>query len=167
MSRRIDPIEWAQSAEELYARYRDERDVRQRQRMQALWLVRQGVEETEAAHQVGVGRRTLARWLSWYRSGGLHEVLRRVPGYGAPGSECRLTQAQQAELYARSTAGEFRSTPQMRDWVESEWGVRYRKSGMESVRKRMKIRPKVPRPRAEKADVAAQERWKKGDSEAS
>jgi len=167
MSRRIDRIEWAQSAEELYALYREERDVRQRQRLQALWLVRQGMEETEAAHQVGMGRRTLARWLSWYRSGGLQEVLRRVPGYGAPGSECRLTQAQQAELYARSAAGEFRSTPQMRDWVEEKWAVPYKTSGMESVRKRLKIRPKVPRPRAEKADVAAQESWKKGGLEAS
>ncbi|HEY0035666.1 MAG TPA: winged helix-turn-helix domain-containing protein [Longimicrobium sp.] len=90
-----------------------------------------------------------------------------MPGYGAPGSECRLTQAQKTELYARSAAGEFRSTPQMHDWVESKWGVRYRKSGVESLRKRMKIRPEVRRPGAEKADVAAQERWKKGDSEAS
>lgn len=49
---------------------------------------------------------------------------------------------------------------------EHEWGVHYRKSGMESVRQRLKIRPKVPRPRAEKADVVAQERWTKGDSEA-
>jgi transposase len=55
----------------------------------------------------------------------------------------------------------------MRDWVETTWGVRYRTSGMVEVRERLKIHPKVPRPRAEKADVAAQESWKKGGSEPS
>lgn len=162
MSREIERVEWGESAEELHARYRAERDVEPRKRLQALWLVRQGTSETEAAHQVGIGRRTLARWLGWYRAKGLAEVLRRVPGHGAPGSECRLTQEQQAELYRRSAAGEFRSTPQMRDWVEAQWGVCFRVSGMASVRERLKIHPKVPRPRAEKAEVAAQEGWKKG-----
>ncbi|MBV9775168.1 MAG: winged helix-turn-helix domain-containing protein [Gemmatimonadetes bacterium] len=158
----IRRLEWSESAEELYALYQAERDLRQRQRLQALWLVRQGRTETEAAHETGIGRRTLARWLSWYRRGGLPEVLRRVPGHGAPGSEGRLTQEQQKELYDRSAAGEFRSTPQMRDWVETQWGVSYRVSGMVSVRERLKIRPKVPRPQAAKADPARQEGWKRG-----
>lgn len=167
MSRRVDRIDRAQSADESYAQYREARDVRLRQRLPALWLMRQALEKTEATHQAGIGRRTLARWLSWHRSGGLPGVLRRVPGYGAPGSECRLTPAQQRELPERSAAGEFRRIPQMRDWVESEWGLRYRSSGRQSIRGWLKIRHKVPRPRAEKADMAAPEGWKKGGSEAS
>jgi transposase len=151
MSRTIKKVEWKESAEELYVLYREERDLRQRQRLQALWLVRQGTRETEAAHQVGIGRRTLTRWLSWYRTDGLAEVLRRVPGYAAVGSECRLTKEQQEELIRRSATGEFRSTPQMRGWVETAWGVCYRTSGMAEVRERLGIHPKVPCPRAEKA----------------
>lgn len=167
MSREIARVEWAESTEELNTLYRAERNVERRKRLHALWQVRQGTRETEAADQAGIGRRTLARWLKWYRENGLAEVLRRVPGHGAPGTESRLTEEQRKELLRRSAAGEFRSTAQMRDWVESEWGVHYRTSGMESARKRLDIRPKVPRPRAEKADETAQEGWKKGDSEAS
>lgn len=73
-------IEWGESAEDLCERYRRARDVEERKRLQALWRVRQGEMEAEAAQQAGIGRRTLVRWLSWYRKGGLAEVLHRVPG---------------------------------------------------------------------------------------
>jgi transposase len=167
MAGRIAEVKWAESADELYALYRAETDVGQRKRLQALWLVRQGMSAREAARQVGVGERTLLRWLVWYRAKGLSEVLGRVPGHGAPGSQCRLTAAQQEELMRRSSAGEFRSTGEVRDWVETHWKVRYRESGMYGVLARLTVHPKVPRPRAEKADPAAQEGWKKGGSEAS
>jgi transposase len=158
----MEPVEWQESAEELYGQYRDELDVRRRQRLQALWLVRQGRTVTQAAREAGVGRRTLTRWLEWYRTGGLTSVLERVPGHGARGNESRLSEVQKAELERRCRKGEFRSRPEVRDWVERHWGVVYRPAGMATLLRRMKIRPKVPRPQAERADPNAQERWKKG-----
>lgn len=159
----IDPVEWRESAEHLYAMYVAEREVERRKRLQALWRLRQGETETEAALQAGVGRRTLARWLAWYRSGGLDEVLRRVPGHGAEGKPCRLSAARQKELVEHCGRGEFRTTGEVRDWVENAWGISYQKSGMYSVLARLEVHPKVPRPQAAKADPEAQEAWKRGD----
>lgn len=97
---------------------------------------------TDAARQAGIGRRTLTRWLGGYRAGGLSDVLPRVPGHGAKGAESWLTAAQQVELDQRCGRGEFRSSPEVRDWVEREWGVCYRPSGMYTLLARLEIHPK-------------------------
>jgi len=75
MSGAIEPVDWQQSADELHERYRAERNLELRKRLGALWLVRRGTSVSAAAQSMGVGRRTLTRWLSWYRKGGLEEVL--------------------------------------------------------------------------------------------
>ena len=167
MGRKMAEVKWAEEAEELYEQYRAEREVGRRTRLQVLWLVRQGVGLGEAARQAGVGERSVARWVGWYREGGLGEVLKRLPGHAAPGAQCWLTQEQRAEVAQRCAAGQFRSSGQVRDWVASHWGIEYRQTGMQSVLARLEIRPKVPRPQAAKADAAAQEGWKKGGSQLS
>lgn len=158
------PIEWEESTEELYERYRSAGEVEERKRLQALWRMRQGETAVEAARHAGVGRRTLLRWLSWYREGGLSEVLRRVPGCGAQGKPHSLSVAQQRDLVKRCARGQFRTTGEARDWVEEHWDVQYQESGMYSVLARLGIHPKVPRPQAEKADPQAQDAWKGGDA---
>ena len=164
MSGTIEAVDWKESAEELHVRYRAERDVEARKRLGALWLLRRGESVTRAAEAAGVGRRTLTRWLSWYREGGLGEVLSRVPGHGAAGNECRLSEHQQRRLLERAGRGEFRTYEEARRWVEQEYGVRYRYKGMYALLARMGVRPKVPRPAAEKAAPGAQEAWKRGGS---
>ncbi len=164
MSGVVEPVDWQQSANELHERYSTERDLEARKRLGALWLVRRGESVSAAAQSMGVGRRTLTRWLSWYREGGLEEVLSRVPGHGASGNECRLSEHQQQELVERAGRGEFRTYEEARRWVEQHWGVEYRYKGMYAVLVRLGIRPKVPRPAAEKADPKAQEDWKRGVS---
>ena len=122
-----------------------------------------GERVSDAAQAAGVSRRTLTRWLSWYRRGGLEEVLSRVPGHGAVGSECRLSERQRELLVERASLGEFRTYEEARRWVEEEWGVRYCYKGMYALLARVGVRPKVPpRPAAEKADPEAQEAWKRG-----
>lgn len=157
-------VTWEESAEELYELYKGERDTERRKRAHALWLVRSGRPLTEAAELAGVSKRTLERWLSWYRRGGVEEVLRRVPGHGAPGSSCRLDGEQLEELVRRVAEGQFRTYVEARDWVEGEWGVTYEYKGMYALLRRLSVRPKVPRPAAEKAAPEAQEAWKRGDS---
>ena len=94
MSGAIEPVDWHQSADELHERYRAERNLELRKRLGALWLVRQGESVSSAAQSMGVGRRKLTRWLSWYREGGLEYVLSRVAGHGALCNECWLWKPQ-------------------------------------------------------------------------
>jgi transposase len=72
--------------------------VQRRKRLQVLWLVRRGRTATAAATEVGVGQRTVLRWLDWYRAGGLEAVLRRVPGPGACGASRRGKRPQPDDL---------------------------------------------------------------------
>ena len=157
-------VAWRESAADLYARYRDARDVEARKRLGALWLVRRGLGVAEASEAVGIGQRTLERWLAWYREAGLAAVLARVPGHGATGAACRLSAAQRRELVARSGRGQFRTYDDARAWVRATWGVAYRYQGMYALLARLGVHPKVPRPVAAKADAAAQARWKRGGS---
>jgi len=157
-------VAWRESAADLYARYRDARDVAARKRLGALWLVRRGLGVAEASEAVGIGQRTLERWLAWYREAGLAAVLARAPGHGAPGAACRLSAAQRRALVARSGRGQCRTYDDARAWVRATWGVAYRYQGMYALLARLGVRPKVPRPGAAQADAAAQARWKRGGS---
>ncbi len=164
MSGVIQEIAWQESADELSARYQAASDVTARQRLQALWLVRCGQSATSAAATAGVGRRTLTRWLGWYRQDGLAAVLTRVPGHGAPGRVGRLTADQLATLRAESATGQFHTYDEARQWVEQQWGVTYSYQGIYAVLARLEVHPKVPRPAAERADSATQAAWQKGGS---
>jgi transposase len=164
MGRRLQEIAWQESAAELYDRYRGERDLNRRKRLQVLWLVRQGRSATTAAQEAGVGVRTVLRWLDWYRAAGLAEVLRRIPGHGARGAVCWLSAEQQAALLAQCRRGAFRTYGQAQRWVNRECGVHYRYDGIHTLLTRLDVHPKVPRPTAAKADPAVQEAWKKGTS---
>lgn len=161
MSRSV-VVAWAETAGELEGRYRAERDVERRKRLGALWRVRAGDRVAEAGRLAGVGGRTVERWLGWYRAGGLAEVLRRVPGHGAVGQPHRLTAERRAGVLARCAAGEFRTFEEARAWVEAAYGVAYRPGGFYTALHRLGVRPKVPRPVAEKADPARREAWKQG-----
>ena len=155
-------VAWAETAEELEGRYRAERDVERRKRRGAVWGVGAGDRVGEAGRLAGVGGGTVERWLAWYRAGGLAEVLRRRPGHGATGQPHRLTAEQRAELLAHAGRGEFRTYEEAREWVEATYGVAYRPGGFYTTLRRLGVRPKVPRPVAERADAARQEAWKSG-----
>ena len=161
MSRSVQ-VEWAETAEELYARYRRQRDVAARKRLHALWLVRRGDAVASAAQQAGVGTRTLERWLRWYREGGLSSVLGRVPGHGARGAAGKLTTEQVAQLAQHAGSGAFHTYGEAAEWVRSAYGVAYSYNGIWSLLTKLEIRPKVPRPVAEKAKPQAQEAFKRG-----
>jgi transposase len=155
-------VTWLETADELERRYRAERDVERRKRLGALWRVRVGDRVAQAGRLAGVGERTVFRWLGWYRAAGLAGVLRRVPGHGAVGQPHRLSPEQRAGVLARCAAGAFRTFEEARAWVEAEYGVAYRPGGFYTSLHRLGVRPKVPRPMAERADPAAREAWRSG-----
>ena len=162
MSGMISGVAWAETGEDLYARYTASTEVGARKRLHALWLVRTGTSARAAARQAGVGERTVVRWLSWYRASGLAAVLERVPGHGAVGRASRLTEEQKWALVQESAQGRFRTYDEARSWVQEHYGIRYGYKGLYSLLQRAGVRPKVPRPQAAQADSAAQEDWKKG-----
>ena len=158
-------IDWRaeDSPEALKGSYQGEQDMTLRTRLHGLWLVRSGWQLCEAARAVGVHQRTVQEWVSWYREGGMGEVVaHKMGGRGQPRF---LSVEQERELTEEVSTGRFRTAGEIRDWIESEYGVSYKPGSVYSLLSRLGCSPKVPRGRHEKADLAAQESWKKGASQ--
>jgi transposase len=140
--------------------YRAEADAAVRMRLHGLWLVRSGRPVGEVAATLGVHYRTVQRWVRWYEAGGLAAV--RAHRQGGPGPQPRLSAAQQEHLAAEVATGRFRSTAEIGAWLHTTFGVAYRPGGLWALLARLGCGPKVPRPLHAKADLDAQEGWKKG-----
>jgi transposase len=126
-------VEWSESPDTLRALYETERNGHRRARLQALLLLRTGSSIGEAGKAVGVDYRTVQRWVSWYRQGGLDAVLTRTPGYAAPGRPSRLTEGQIADLVGRASSGQFRTVSEAVGWSEQQYGVHYTYTGMHAL----------------------------------
>ena len=148
----------------LRAAYRAEQRTDVRQRLHALWLLRSGERRlAEVSRVLGVDYRSVQRWVAWYRTGGLAEVGRHhAGGYG---QSSRLTEEQEKRLATEVETGRFRNAAAIRAWVVEMFGVTYTEGGMYSLLERLRCKPKVPRPLHQKANLAEQEAWKRGDSQ--
>lgn len=160
MARKLH-IEWKDDEAELKAAYQNAKDGQERQRLHAMWLLRQGKSILETAGLLGVHYRTVQEWISWYRKGGIGAVLAHRHG-GSRVHPRRLSKEQEAELKAKADAGEIYRIEDGVRWAKEKHQVDYTYWGMRHVFARMKLRPKVPRPRNPKASDADQEAWKKG-----
>lgn len=155
-------VAWAaaDTVEALRRAYRAETDGPVRMRLHGLWLLRGGWPVGEVAATVGVHYRTVQRWVRWYERGGLAAV--RAHRQGGVGPQPRLSAAQQEHLAAAVASGRFRAATAIRQWVAEAFGVTYTEGGMYTLLARLTCAPKVPRPLHQKADLDAQERFKKG-----
>jgi transposase len=153
-------IPWRDEAATLYRRYQAEAKRDLRPRWHALWLLRTGRTVRETAAVLGVHERSVPYWVAWSRAGGLEAVAaHRQAGQG---SRARLSGEQQAALVAEAATGRFRTAAAVGRWVEATFGAVSTVSGMHQLLRRLRGKPKVPRPVAEKADPVAPEAWKKG-----
>ncbi len=153
--RRVE-IAWEaqDTPEALRERYRRQEEGEVRTRLHALWLLRKGWSMAQVAEVAGVHYRTVQRWVGWYRHGGVREVCaHHGGGHGRP---AWLTPEQEA------AKGTFTTAADVRRWVAQQLGVTYRPKGVYGLLRRVRCRPKVPRPVHVKADLEAQEAWKKG-----
>jgi transposase len=155
-------VDWHDDVATLRQAYRQEEVAEVRTRLHALWLVRGGHQVREAAQLVGADEATISQWIAWYRRDGLPEVRRHRHG-GGRGRACWLSPEHQAALKTRASAGAFRTAAQARLWIEQQYGVRYTAKGIYPLLARLRMKPKRPRPQAEKASPEAQAAWKKGD----
>lgn len=156
---------WAEADTEvaLKARYRAEADGKRRLRLHGLWLLRQGRHVDAVAAVVGVHRRTVERWIAWYRhEGGVDGML--AHRQGGTGQPPRLTVEQQAHLGDEIATGRFRTAAEIGAWIAQTFGVTYRPGGVTDLVGRLRCHPKVPRPLHEQADLAQQRAWKGGAS---
>jgi transposase len=162
MGRRLQ-VEWGESADELEALYKNERNADRRIRLLALYHLRRGKRIQDVVEILNVSYRSIQHWITWYRNGGVDEVLRRLRGHNSSGAHgAYLTERQQRALLAKVQLGNFRTVWDAVQWVKDRWGVSYTYKGMHDLLHRHDCRPKVPRPQSEKADVARQNAWKKG-----
>jgi transposase len=155
-------IHWHETAEELLARYRAERNVHIARRLQALYLLHQGRRIPEAAGIVGVSTRSIEKWVAWYRKGGLGEVVRRQRGGLRLPARQPLNPDQLARLAGHAAQVGFSTVKEAVEWVSCELGVRLSEGQMSRLFKKLGLRRKVLRPMAEQADAGVQARWKKG-----
>jgi transposase len=154
-------IEWKDEEETLRSHYKREANSELRPRLQSLWLLRTGRSLEQVSEVVGCHYSTLQQWVAWYRQGGVEEVRRHKRG-GRQGRSAYLTLDQDQQVIEAAAQGSFRTAGEIGEWIERQFGVKYRSGSLYSLAERLGLTVKVPRPLSEKADLSRQEAWKKG-----
>lgn len=137
--RRLE-VQWQESVEELHQLWKQEQDYQRRQRLRALYELRQGQGINAVSERLGVAYRTVQYWLAWYRAGGLNEVGVRLRGHGSTGRAGYLSAEQEQRLAAEVAKVEFGTVEAVREWVHKQWGIGYSPSGMHQCLCRMHSR---------------------------
>jgi transposase len=122
-------VEWQESVEELEARQQAETDPQRQQRLRVLYRLRQGQYATPVSAQLGIPLRTVQQWVTWYRTGGLTELLRRVQGHGSQGRAAYLSSEQEPLVLEAVRAGQFSTVNPVREWIAVQWGIGFSYGG--------------------------------------
>jgi transposase len=146
MRKKMPPI--TESADELHQRMKREKDVKKRQRVQALYLVVSGHarQRQELAALLGVHRHSVAAWLDAYAEGGVDKMLTyQVP---RPPNRSRITPTAFTALQERLQEPHgFAGYAQLRMWLAEQHQVHLSYSGVYAiVRGKLRAKPKRPRP---------------------
>lgn len=149
---------------ELDRRARCEKKAIQRDRYRAVLLALDGGEAMAIAGKLGRARRSVQEWVYAYRDHGIDALIPRKQT-GAPP---KLSIEQARQLKARLDAGPLAAdgvcTLRGKDIVrilETEFGVKHALGSIYSVLRRLGYSCLWPRPRHEKNDPAAIERFKR------
>jgi transposase len=118
----LDP----QQRQELQCRRHQTHDKQIYERLSAVLWVADGKTRCEVADLLGRSARQLAEWLRLFRNRGL-DALCNLHHQGDPGN---LTAAQVERLKQEIATGCFRTSDQVRLWVEEAFGVSYTPSGI-------------------------------------
>jgi len=146
MRKRMPTI--TESADALHQRMKQEKDVKKRQRLQALYLAASGRahHRPEIADLLGVHRHSVAAWFEAYAEGGIDKMLRyQVP---RPPLRQRITATALMALQAKlQDPHGFASYHQIRLWLAEEHQVSLAYSSIHAlVRYKLHAKPKRPRP---------------------
>lgn len=141
------------------------KDGRAARRMLAIALVLEGTDRTTAARTCGMDRQTLRDWVHRYNAEGLAGLVNRR----SPGRPTRLSPEQKAELAALVEAGPDPERDGVVRWrridlkrrIETMFGVALHERTVGKQLAALGFRRLSVRPQHPKADVAAQEAFKK------
>jgi transposase len=137
-----------ESADALHQRMKQEKDLKKRQRLQALYLVasERAHHRQEIAELLGVHRHSVAAWLDAYATGGIDQMLRyQVP---RPPLRQRITATALTALQEKlHDPRGFAGYHQIRVWLAEEHQVTLAYSSVHAlVRYKLHAKPKRPRP---------------------
>lgn len=135
-----------ESAEELKERLRQEPRSRQKQRLQALYLIKSGQAKsrTQVGHLIGLSRRAVGEWLDRYEREGLERMLELDTHTNRTYS---LAPEQEAALCQKLSEPEgFESYTAAHAWVNETFGLDLEyKTVHQIVRYRLRAKLKVAR----------------------
>ena len=155
-------VDWKHTAEELYARYKQERNLHIAKRLQALFLLRRGTPTRQVARIVGVSRMSIHKWRTGSRTGGRDALTRRTREGNRIPVRPLLTPDQQAQRIPHATTQGFRTLREEAAWCREALGVELSERPMRRLFHRLGVRRKVPRAMAVRADAALQTQGKQG-----
>ena len=159
---RVVKIEVTEEAKTLKKLLVQQKDKRSFERVQALYLLKSRQVETveHLAIIIGRGRRTIQRWLSQYRIGGLGKMLE----VGAsPGKEPLIPEWVVERLKVELSEPEgFTSYKEVKIWLEAQFDIKVKYDVVHHlVHDKLKAKLKVPRPVSIKQTEGAIEAFKK------
>ena len=159
---RIVKLEITEGAETLKKLLVKQKDKRNYQRVQALYLLKiQQVETVEhLAIIIGRSRSTVQRWLSQYRSGGLAKMLEVKK---SPGKEPLIPQWAVERLKVELSDPEgFTSYKEVKIWLEALLDIKVKYDVVHHlVHNKLKANLKVPRPVSVKQPLGVIDAFKK------
>lgn len=140
-----------------------ERKALQRDRYRAVVLALEGLEGDEVAERLGRSPRFVDEWVSRYRHGNIAALKPKKQ----PGAKPKLSPEQERQLKARLDAGPTSAdgvcTLRGKDIIrilDQEFGVKHTLGSIYGVLERIGYSCLSPRPRHEKADSQAVEKFK-------
>jgi transposase len=141
-----------------------ERDALRRDRYRAVLLALEGDQAEDVAEELGRARRSVQDWAYAYRDGGVDAIQPKRRTGRTP----KLPREREAELKARLDAGPTDADggvctlrgKDVVDILEREFGVTYTLAGAYELLERLDYSCLAPRPRHEKGDPAARERFR-------
>jgi transposase len=148
---------------ELKRRARQEKDADRRDRLRAVVLSIEGEEASVIARLLGRSRRQVQDWAYAYRDGGIDAIHPPKPPGKRPRVHGEIVQKLRARLDAGPTAADKVCTLRGKDVqriLREEMGVKLSLTAAYATMHRLGYSCLAPRPRHEKQDLAAQERFK-------
>ena len=157
----ISGLEIEESKEQLEGMLKKEKNLRNKQRLQVLYLMQsENMPINKIATSMGKHRATIHRWLEQYRSGGIGEMLSTKKPTGRP-KKIPEWAVKSLEKQLEKPGG-FKSYGQIQRWLETTLGITaaYR-TVHELTRYRLKSKLKVGQKPSPKQDREKIEAFKK------
>jgi transposase len=155
-------IEIQESVEELESFVRQQNNPRLKERLQALYMIKnQGLSVSASAKILGRHRSTVQRWLAGYRQTGIKGLLqfevspgrtKTIPNWAVESLKKKLEDPEMG----------FAGYKEIQQWLSQVLGIEAKYATIHHlVRYRLKAKLKVPRPKNCKQDQEKKEAFKK------